>query len=154
MTLKSLMLTSALVFTGLSMTVGGDARAATAPSITWGYAYDAGLWENFASVTQTPDGGYAGVGSKYLIRLNAAGQVLWAIQLGAELSSIKKTVDGGFVVSGYTGNNAFLAKTDSLGNLLWQKQYSKGSRASANAVQATWDGGYIVSGYASMGGST
>jgi len=121
--------------------------------MTWDYTYDAGGWENFESVAQTPDGGYAGVGSNYLLRLDAAGNVLWAIHFGAQLTSVKNTADGGFVVSGYTGNNALLAKTDSFGNLIWQQQYSKGSRVKTNTVQETQDGSYIASGNANIGGT-
>jgi hypothetical protein len=71
----------------------------------------------------------------YLMLVNAQGDSLWMQQYGSGINSdwamnLAQTPDGGFVVSGWTWlapgfstSNAWLFKTDSLGNLLWQKQF-------------------------------
>ncbi|WP_395826032.1 hypothetical protein [Archangium minus] len=120
----------------------------TAPVIEWHNAYDAGGWEWFQSVAQTAEGGYVGVGERYLLKIDAIGGIEWAIASSAQLSSIKVLADGSYIVAGQLGNGAYLAKYAFDGVLLWEKQYSKGSNSYASTVQPTSDGGFIVSGSA------
>lgn len=122
------------------------AYASTAPTPQWGYSYDTGTYESFDSVVQTPDGGYVGVGNQSLIKTDASGTVQWAAQSTFYLKCVKNLPNGGFVVAGYMGNNAYLAKYDANGGLVWVQQYTKGYRLQANTVQLTTDGGFIVSG--------
>lgn len=136
-----------------SLVVGTTAaQAATPPAVEWSASYDAGGYEHFHSVVQTADGGYAGVGGNYLMQTDAVGNLVWAVQNAAELMCIKKVSGGGFIVSGYLGNNAYLAKYDDAGTLLWEQQFAQARRAST--VQPTKDGGYIVSGYVNNGSAT
>lgn len=60
-------------------------------------------------------------------------------------SSVQQTFDGGYIVAGWDwGANArCLIKTDSAGNILWNKGYGSGQFYS---VQQTSDSGYIVAG--------
>src|SRR4051794_13451041 len=76
------------------------AYASTAPTPQWGYAYDGGSYEIMDSVVQTPDGGYAAVGSMYLMKMDANGIVQWSIKSAADMKCIKNLPDGGFVVAG------------------------------------------------------
>jgi hypothetical protein len=89
------------------------------------------------SVQQTTDGGYVVVGysvaygtdgkDAYVLRLNDEGDTLWTRTFGGPDhdcgTSVQQTADGGFVITGWTGSlgaggtDAWLVKTDSLGNL-------------------------------------
>jgi len=58
--------------------------------------------------------------------------------------SVQQTVDGGFVVTGWDGDNyVLLLKTDGQGNEEWRKTFGEGR---GNSVQQTVDGGVIVTG--------
>ncbi len=65
---------------------------------------------------------------------------------------IQETNDGGYIVSGeedltISDWDVFLMKTDSAGNVKWQKTYRYGEYGdNAYAVRQTPDGGYILSG--------
>ncbi|MBL7931682.1 MAG: T9SS type A sorting domain-containing protein [Bacteroidia bacterium] len=69
----------------------------------------------------------------YLVKLNSAGQVLWRKAIGSADHEVANKVfccaDKGFLLSGYTRepsamhNDAYLVKTDSLGNILWTKAF-------------------------------
>jgi len=73
--------------------------------------------------------------------------------------SIQQTSDNGYVVAGYSvssndgdvsgwhgGDDYWIVKLDSLGNLIWQKCIGGSSADIARSVQQTADGGYIVAG--------
>tara|TARA_B100000508_G_scaffold137355_2_gene131763 strand:- start:59565 stop:63446 length:3882 start_codon:yes stop_codon:yes gene_type:complete len=72
--------------------------------------------------------------------------------------SIQQTSDGGFIIVGFsfsddgdlTVNNGaydyWIIKTDSIGEILWQKSYGGSGGDYAESAQQTTDGGYIVSG--------
>ena len=74
---------------------------------------------------------------------------------------ISLTSDGGFIIAGYSESNdsdvvgnygsrdIWIEKTDSIGSILWQKNYGGSDAESAYSVQETFDGGYIVAGYSS-----
>jgi hypothetical protein len=68
-------------------------------------------------------------------------------------SFIQQTTDGGFIIAGSTSNfgaggfDAYLIKTDSMGDTLWTKTYGGTYDDYVNAVQQTTDGGYIVAGF-------
>lgn len=77
-------------------------------------------------------------------------------------NDISVTTDGGFIVAGDTlsfgsgGNDVWLLKLDTEGQVVWQKTYGGAQHDYANAVAQTSDGGYIVAGYtysAGAGGS-
>jgi len=64
--------------------------------------------------------------------------------------SVQLTGDGGYIITGYTGASGFgggdvyLVKTDSSGNLMWEKTLEGGYVGWS--VQVTGDGGYIITG--------
>jgi hypothetical protein len=125
------------------------------------------------SVQQTTDGGYiiagttesigAGAGDAYLIKTNDLGDTLWTRTYGTDLeeegSSVQQTLDGGYVIVSYFDvwrvgdEDAWLIKTDSLGDTLWTKAYRLGFWNRPKSVQRTADGGYIITGYATQYGS-
>jgi hypothetical protein len=67
-------------------------------------------------------------------------------------TSVKKTFDSGFIISGYTNSfghgdyDAFLLKTDSSGNFQWAKTYGDAWMDRAFEVQTTNDSGYVFVG--------
>lgn len=113
------------------------------------------------SVSQTSDGGYIAVGDwSFLLKTDANGNVQWnktyKVCTGKYFEdgkSVKQTSDGGYIVAGEThncgdGSNAFLVKTDSGGNKMWEKAFAFGRNEenSAYSVRQTSDGGYIITG--------
>jgi hypothetical protein len=67
--------------------------------------------------------------------------------------------DGGFVIAGSTtsygagGTDAWLIKTDSNGNKLWDKTFGGAGNDVARSVARTFDGGYILGGYTNSYGA-
>lgn len=66
--------------------------------------------------------------------------------------SIQQTADGGFILGGSTNSVGFgncdmyLVKTDSLGNLEWERTFGGDDYDVCYSVQQTSDGGYILAG--------
>jgi hypothetical protein len=118
------------------------------------------------SVQQTSDGDYIIVGETnsfgkggadvYLIKTDSLGNLRFSRTYGDSGDdrgfSVKQTSDGGYIIAGGTDSygaglaDVYLIKTDSAGNLLWQKTYGGNSVDLGLSVQETQDGGYIISG--------
>ena len=66
------------------------------------------------------------------------------------------TLDGGYILAGYTSSNngdvtinkgdedLWIVKTDSMGNLMWQKSFGGENKDEARDVQELSDGGFII----------
>ena len=118
-------------------------------------------------VKQTHDSGFVLTGSAnhvsntssdiFLIKTNAVGDTMWTriFTDNGLLSgnSVIQTVDKGFVIAGtkvYSGtglSNAYLIKTDSLGQFLWSKELNFTDLDYAHGIVQTADGGFVFSGY-------
>jgi len=118
------------------------------------------------SAQLTSDGGYIVAGSTwsygpggqsgYLLKLNSYGDTTWTKTYGGIdedlLWSIQQTPDGGYIICGFTasygagGDDAWLIRTDSLGDTLWTRTYGGSSWDYGVCVDQTADGGYIISG--------
>ena len=116
------------------------------------------------AVQQTSDGGYVIVGSKYapsqdawLIKTDSSGNTIWDRTFSGTLGpsadvgyAVQQTSDDGYVIAGKTGvdgsSKAWLLKTDSSGNMIWDRTFGGASADSASSVQQTSDGGYIIGG--------
>lgn len=128
-------------------------------NIEWNKTYG-GEGEDVAnSVIQTSDGGYALAGRAafdlWVVKTDSAGNMQWNKTYGSsggssEAYSIVQTSDGGYAVAGYTnfapsvGGPFWLVKTDSAGNVQWNKTYGGNG---ANSIIETSDGGYAMAGY-------
>lgn len=133
-------------------------------------------WANF--VQETNDGGFIVVGGTesygvgtdetilgkstltenlWLIKTDFEGNVEWEKTFGGpdidEGSSVRETIDGGYIIVGYTtsygsgANDLWLIKTDSEGNYDWMKTFGGSNDDVGFSALETIDGGYIVTGY-------
>jgi hypothetical protein len=119
------------------------------------------------SVVQSSDGGYTiagytysfGAGSYdvYLVKTDSTGNMIWSKTYGGTSSDVGSSVvqssDGGYAIAGYTYSfgagsyDVYLVKTDSLGNMQWNKTYGGTSSDFGYSVVQTSDGGYAIAGY-------
>jgi len=126
-----------------------------------GYSEDVGR-----AVQQTSDEGYivagytfstgAGAADVWLIKTDAGGNKQWDKTFGGVESdwatSVQQTLDGGYIISGVTysfgagEHDAWLIKTDALGNKQWDKTFGGSLSDFGHSVQQTLDGGYIMAG--------
>jgi hypothetical protein len=116
------------------------------------------------SIQQTTDHGYIIVGSYIspkngmdvlLMKTNQSGDVVWSKTYGGQSNdygySVIQTSDQGFLISGNTfsfgpDSNAYLIKTDEIGNVQWEAAFGgNGYQAARSAVEIS-DGEYIVTG--------
>ena len=93
----------------------------------------------------------------WLFKTDNQGNLLWEhLYPGRKFSKghdIEKTLDGGFIISGYTSISLFgsafdtwLIKTDSKGNMEWNESYDLQYWDEGYSIRQTPDGGYIVAG--------
>ena len=115
----------------------------------------------------TNDGGYAmagythsfgaGIGDFWLVKTDSVGNIQWNKTYGGIDSdgaeSAIQTSDGGYAIAGATLSfgagdwDFWFAKTDSDGNMQWNKTYGGGNRDEAKCVIQTVDGGYAIAGF-------
>ena len=137
------------------------------PEAAWSTTFGGPGEEYGFSVRQTSEGGYIIAGSTdsygaggrdaWLIKTESSGDLSWNKTFGGSVtdrgSSVQQTTDGGYVIAGYTnsyGAGAFdvwLVKTDSSGDLSWNKTLGGSEYDYAYSIQQTSDGGYIIAGY-------
>lgn len=130
------------------------------------YGGGGGPTDNAFSIVQTSDGGYTIAGLTHsfgaagqdfcLIKTDSAGNQTWAKTFGGASDeaaySMARTVDGDYLLTGYTrsfgagGSDFWLVKTDSLGNMQWNKTCGGANDDVAYSVIQTSDGGYAIAG--------
>jgi len=139
----------------------------------WNRTYG-GSENDFAqALIPTNDGGYvltgetnsfgAGNSDCWLIKLDYSGNVQWNKTYGEATHdgaySVIQTNDGGFALAGYTtvvnaSKDVWLVKTDSSGNMLWNRTYGGVGNDFATSVIQTVDGGYALLGDTSSFGES
>lgn len=134
----------------------------------WTRTYDNSTQDAAMSVQQTSDSGFIILGitydttlappknNTYLIKVDSIGDTLWTKQhyslVHVEAYSIQETSDGGYIITGriVNGNplnsDVYLAKTNSVGDILWTKQFGDSSADDGYFVRQTKDGGFIICG--------
>jgi hypothetical protein len=116
----------------------------------------------FNQILATNDASYMLLGtlnnSVAFMKINASGDILWTKTIsntGYNLNPVsgEQTADSGFIISGYTSENAapfnraFVARTDVNGELLWTKIFTFGNYShTAFSVKQTADSGFLIIG--------
>jgi hypothetical protein len=136
----------------------------------------------FSSIQPTADGGYIlggisvsnisgvktenclGMNDYWIVKTDSIGNIQWQNTIGGSLndnlSAVLQTVDGGFILGGYSESDIsgdktenslgdwdyWLVKTDALGNVEWQNTIGGILEDELFALQQTADGGYILGG--------
>ncbi|UCC40638.1 MAG: hypothetical protein JSV96_04110, partial [Candidatus Aminicenantes bacterium] len=155
--------------------ISGQNRDDSAPTTSnsngdqWAKTYGGIDDDTGASVFEKSDGSgyilagdnfsYNPYGDIWILDLSLSGDIVWQRTYGGAAEcdllygGIEETVDGGYVVVGYTGsfgtgnNDSWILKLTSSGDIEWQRTY--GGSDSHNypySFQITSDGGYIVAG--------
>jgi hypothetical protein len=107
---------------------------------------------------KTSDGGLLIGRYQTLIKLSSVGLVEWTQNLGGTqiINSGIQTSDGGYALTGRSNSQStsfhfWLGKTDSSGNLIWNKTLAGPVEETANSIVQTSDGGYAMAGSGSGG---
>lgn len=82
-------------------------------------------------------------------------EIQWQLVFGSDRDIgwyVQQTSDGGYIVAadsaaGFTSPDMHLLKTDSSGQVRWQRVYGGPGTDRASAVRQTPDGGYLLTGY-------
>lgn len=98
----------------------------------------------------------------WLVKLDSGGDIEWQKSFGGTvgegMTSVKQTSDGGYVLAGWTlsvdgdvtgnhgGNDYWVVRLDSNGDLKWQKCFGGSNYDDAQSVQQTIDGGFVIAG--------
>jgi hypothetical protein len=122
-----------------------------------GYLVAGGTWSNDGDVT-----GNHGESDGWIIKMNENREIEWQKCYGGSqqdyLSSISKTVDGGYIAGGGTsstdgditgnhgGGDIWIVKLDKAGSIEWQKCYGGSGIEYFGTLIQTDDGGYAVAG--------
>ena len=149
--------------------------------VEWQKLCGGGLDDLAHSVQQAADGGYMIVGRTtssdrditknkgawdcWLVKLNLVGTIEWQNTYGTAgtegASSIIRTLDGGYIIAGWSnpndsnvytwkgGYDYWILKLGVNGAIEWQKSIGGSADDFAQSIQQTSDGGYIVAGYTS-----
>jgi hypothetical protein len=136
-------------------------------NIMWNKEFDYGIQSNGMitdlgrSIQQTTDGGYilTGINSSWdiwLIKTDSIGDTLWTntFEGGSDDMFVQQTTDGGYILTGSRDflsplgleDQVLLIKTNSLGQLQWDKTYGGVNNEYGRYVQQTIDGGYVICG--------
>ena len=133
----------------------------------WNRTYGGADYDYAWSIVQTSDGGYTlagytrsfGTGQDdfWLVKTNATGNHEWNQTYGGTdydtARSVVQTSDGGYVLAGHTnsfgagGEDFWLVKTDSAGNMVWNRTYGGTGTDRPMSVIQTNDRGYALAGY-------
>ena len=135
-------------------------------NVQWNKTYGGPNNDYGVSVASTIDGGYiivgqtdsygAGLIDVYLVKTDASGNQVWSKTYGGANNDygyyVALTADLGYIIGGYTysfgagGIDVFLVKTDSSGNVQWNRTYGGSSNDYGFHIVQTSDGGYAVLG--------
>ena len=139
----------------------------SAGNALWNKTYGGTDYDGASVLVQTSDGGYALAGDTqsygagemdfWLVKTDASGNAQWNKTYGGtgreRYGDFVQTSDGGYALTGETGSygagsvDAWLVKTDSAGNALWNKTYGGTNFDYSDDLVQTADGGYALAGF-------
>jgi hypothetical protein len=142
-------------------------------NMDWQKAFGGALHDRANDMCKTSDAGFAlagytdsfGAGSSdcWIIKVNGTGNMIWNKTyggIGTDIGfSVIQASDGGYAIVGYQnstsagGNDAWLIKTNSSGDMLWNQTYGGIREDFGYAVIQTSDGGYAIAGRYESGGN-
>ncbi|MEM9679294.1 MAG: hypothetical protein AAF901_03140 [Bacteroidota bacterium] len=147
--------------TDLIKTLGGgnnDSGQSVVATVDGGYAILGHTQSNDGDITSKSDESF----DYWLLKFNAEDELQWQKTFGGtdddRGSEIIQTLDGGFIVLGFSSsndgdvtNNAglqdfWLLKLDASGNMVWEKSFGYQGADSGISVIQTADQGYLVTG--------
>lgn len=152
--------------------IGGAQQSALVDYVRFMKTFGGSGTEEGWSVAKTDDGGYVvlgetnsyGAGGRdiWLVKVDCFGNMQWSRTYGgnseedAYRSSVQQTSDGGFIILAATHSfsgqyysydyDLWIIKTDSNGNIQWNRVIGTRSHDYAGMIKQTSDGGYIVIG--------
>jgi len=136
-------------------------------NILWDKTYGGTTDDRGYSIKQTNDGGYILAGVTFtsettnkfdicLIKTDNSGEIIWDKTYGGSKDefacSVQQTSDSGYIICsekhvwGLDNYEIWLLKTDSNGEILWEKIFGSYFSDRGHSVQQTTDGGYIIAG--------
>ncbi|MEG6522559.1 hypothetical protein [Desulfotomaculum sp. 1211_IL3151] len=135
--------------------------------LQWEQTLGGKKYESGVQVFETKDGGYILAGQTnstktgdfdiYLAKVDPKGKKQWDKTLGGSgldsVNYLQQTSDGGYILAGETssfnttGSDAYLLKTDQLGNLQWEKTFPGNGWAVAKSVQQDQEGSFLLAGW-------
>jgi len=150
-------------------------------AIAWQKSLGGNDHDQGRSIQQTLDGGYIVAGTSrsndgdvsgnhgdydyWIVKLTNTGAISWQKTLGGsgyeDVASIQQTLDGGYIVAGYSfsndgdvtgnhGNNDYwIVKLTNTGAISWQKTLGGSGYESAYHIRQSTDGGFLVFGVSS-----
>ncbi|MBD3278100.1 MAG: hypothetical protein GF388_07360, partial [Candidatus Aegiribacteria sp.] len=135
-------------------------------NILWTESFGGPGWEYGNDVCISTDGCVLAVGSStsygdglqdmYMVKLDAQGNLLWSRTYGTasfdEAASVISCSDGSIVLCGTTftspdgESDIIVVKTDSDGNVIWQKMFGGTGPETGDRIVQTADGNYLIAG--------
>ena len=133
---------------------GQPGRVNPVSDTDWSNGYGGDGNEVLYSISRTNDGGYIAAGTSrtdsdgleaYLVKVDSDGNQEWVNRFGGAgddgLRSVSQTDDGGYVVSGYSGESAWVVRLGTEGTVQWERFFET---QIAHSVKQTDGGSYIV----------
>jgi predicted secreted protein len=154
-----------------SVSSGSDfwlVKTDSAGTMEWNNTFSGGNDDEAYALVQTADGGYALAGHNggydfWLVKTDSTGNMQWNTTYGGTgidgTRGLVQTPDGGYAMAGYTGSfgagnqDFWLVKTDSTGNMQWNRTYGGTLDDIALALVYTSEGGYSIAGYTNSYGA-
>jgi len=125
------------------------------PSIEWGYSVRETFDHGYIITGYTNQNGASGY-DMYLLKITNLGAVEWTKNIGGTDwdfgYGIELTADSGFIICGKSysfsngGSDVYIVKTNSTGDVLWQKNYGGLQDESANAIIRDRNNDYAIIG--------
>ncbi|REJ80428.1 MAG: T9SS C-terminal target domain-containing protein [Bacteroidetes bacterium] len=173
---RIILIASSLLLITFQKSVNATGFDSQFPDTAWFFTFGGSSFEKFNSVTQAMDSSYLLAGSTngygpggisaYLVRVDKNGRHIWSRVLGGhqidQFNSVCLLSDGNIISAGYTnstgagGYDGYIVKTDTTGNVIWEKTFGGSDWDFINEILLLQNGSLLLAGNtysASSGGS-